>query len=231
MKKVVLLFIFLSSLIFAKEYKIESVDGNKATIVGELPLNYGGIIEHRFDATHSIILSYGFVESVSNGTTTLKLKKFDSLYQDALPTLKTSVKSGDIFKDGYFHNRAIIIAPNLAAYKKLVSSDANYKITHIDNFAAYLSKIKSPYPSQKELFKFCKDNFIGLVLLVINDTLYKIDTISQKVIEKESIEYLNKDSQIPFYSRVDEIDKSLFDFSGQESIDYSNYYKSLFGVE
>jgi hypothetical protein len=73
--------------------------------------------------------------------------------------------------------------------------------------------------------------------MVIENTVYVIDTKTFTILESYLINYENKDVIKPFYTRIENIEETIFSwsyfdfFSGKKNISYNDYYKKILGVK
>ena len=73
--------------------------------------------------------------------------------------------------------------------------------------------------------------------MVIENKVYIIDTKTFAILESYAISYENTQTMMPFYTRVEEIEDTIFNlsffdfFSGSKNLSYNDYYKKVLGVK
>ena len=74
------------------------------------------------------------------------------------------------------------------------------------------------------------DYFFNLLFFII-------DTKTFAILDSYAINYENAEAIMPFYTRVEEIEESIFNlsyfdfFSGNKNLSYNDYYKRILGVK
>ena len=204
--------------------EIVAVNKNSATIH---PTSYAigtsGIVIHHYDKEHASIVARAIVVDKDK----IRFEVFDALAQDALPRPKTLPQKGDEVILGYLYDRALIIAPNLSTYQA-VASKVSDELLHPDLFATELSKAKHPVPSRKDFKNFCNKFALAKLYIALKDRSAIVDCYSFKKVGELAIQSEAKAIKLPFYSRLKEIETSIFDFFGKKEIpDYYQYYQSL----
>ena len=74
---------------------------------------------------------------------------------------------------------------------------------------------------------FTQSQQIGTIFIVIKNDLYIIDAISFKTIDKVFLNINDSSTQVPFYSKIEKIEKGLLDFGADKISDYNGHYLSL----
>lgn len=207
------------------------IDANEDSVVIEKttwPVGTSGIILHEINAQHESILARA--EVISNEeTTTLKILPFTDLKQEALPTLSRVPSIGDSIKLGWMHERALLIAPTQKTYDLITKSQETITFINSDLFAVELSKEGHPSPLKSDFKRFCLDYDIGLIEFIVGNIMYKVDAHSLKLLERIEIDLPKEEAQLPFYSRVKEINADMWGEGSSEIEDYPTYYLSLLG--
>lgn len=230
MKKIVLFLAIFTLSIFA------DITPNKTTTIlksyndgalvnnVEAPIGSSGVVVHYFDKIHSTIVAR--TELINKNK--IAYRVFDALKQKALPTPKILPKNGDKVILNYLYDRALIIAPNFKTYQNIKKSHKEIEWLHPDLFAAELSISKNPAPTKEDFKNFCNKYSIGLLYFAIKDRGYFVDCYSFKKVDFENIKIEGNEIQLPFYSRIKEIQSSWFNFYGASEVrDYTNYYTNL----
>ncbi len=221
MLRIITLLLF-SLAMMANEIVTATKDG--ATIhPTSYPVGTSGIVIHHYDKEHASIVARAIVIAKDK----IRFEVFDALAQDALPRPKTLPQKGDEVILGYLYDRALIIAPNLPSYQA-VASQVDDELLHPDLFATELSKAKHPVPSRKDFKNFCNKFALAKIYLALKDGTAVVDCYSFKKVKALPIKADTKVVKLPFYSRLKEIESSIFDFFGKKEIpNFNEYYKSL----
>lgn len=217
-----IIFLLFGSFLFANE--IVSINQNGAKIhTTSYPIGTSGIVIHHYDKKHASIVARAIV----TGVDTIRFEVFDALAQDALPRPKTLPQKGDEVILGYLYDRALIIAPNLATYQA-IANKIEEETLHPDLFATELSKAKHPVPSREDFKNFCNKYALAKIYIAFKDGSAIVDCYSFQQIGSLQVGSLGENIKLPFYSRLKEIESSIFDFFGKKEIqNYDAYYKSL----
>lgn len=219
--------------------EIYDVKNNTAKIAkGKLKIGQSGIIRHTYKKNKSIILANAFVIKTFDEYSLIKLSPFTQLEQNALPNVSTPVKNKDIFILNFLYSSSLLVAPNQDAFVKTRNVFPSHNFVHSDILASYLKLENSPYPSIEQIKEYAKKVNIGTIFYVIQNNVYILDTKTFKIISTEEIKYNKNKVQLPFYTRIEKIEKGNFDFSSTEFIDsdlsdiekYNKYYKNFIGI-
>lgn len=233
MKKLIVLVMLVSGL-FANVVKspILSVDekSSVATIkIDKIDVGMSGFVVHKLDATHSSIIKNAVVQSYDkkNKIASLKLYDFDMFNTDALPKGKWHVKKDDMVILAFGYKRAFLVAPNEEIYHRVTNSAKNIEWTHPDMFATILSINGHPTPLKSDFKELSQTASVGIVFFYLNYKLYTLDAksfallnISDAMIEQEEV-------QLPFYTRVKEIDSNWWGEGSSRMSDYEPHYYEL----
>ena len=214
------------------KYTIEKVNKTEAKInKGSLIVGQSGIIVHNFSNNKSIILTKAVVTSSSNDTSTIKFVNSEILKQNSIVNTNLKPQNGDDFILNHLHNISLLIAPNYDAYRGAKYNLSNNFID-IELFAAYLKINNTPVPKKEDFQNFMNKNNIGTLYVIIKKKLYIIDALSFKTLAKINIKLNNTKTTTPFYTNVQEIKTSTFDWLSDEKIkDYNTYYSKLLGLK
>lgn len=236
--------------------KIYDVTASEAKVdMPNLKEGQSGIIVHDYENDDSIILSYATVINSNDKFSTIKILNQKPLLQDAIPNTNLKPTSSDNFVLNHLYKTSLLIVPNLESkrYVKLKFNTQNF--LNEDFFASHLKLNETPLPSKNDIQEFCKNNQIGTVFVVVDQTIYVIDAISFKILHSEKTTINDDSSKLPFFTKIQKIDKSFFsstfdffDFDidlnpfnddEDESIektiplpskDYNSYYSAMIGV-
>jgi hypothetical protein len=215
-----------------QKYTIENVSNNEAKIkIGSLTIGQSGIIIHNFANNKSIILTKAVVIASNKDNSTIKFVKSDILKQDSIVTTNLSPQNGDDFILNHLNSVSLLIAPNYDAYNGAKHSLSNDFID-IELFAAYLKINNIPVPKKEDFQNYMNKNNIGTLYIIIKKKLYILDSLSFKILTIINIKLKNQTTATPFYTNVQNIKTSTFDWFGEEKIkDYNTYYLNLLGLK
>ena len=229
-KYITLLFVFAISL-FAGVIKtpILSIDAMSETVtikVDRIDVGVSGFIVHRLSQRTSSILKSVEVIHYDKNTkvATLKMLKFDSLRQNSLPTGNWDVEVGDIAILAYGYSRALLIAPTEEIYYRITKATKQVHWLHPDIFSTILSFNGHPTPLKSDFTEMSNATAVGLIFFYIHKKLFTVDAKSMKVLNISSAE-LNQDKvQLPFYSRINEIDAAWWGEGSDRLEEYEPHY-------
>jgi hypothetical protein len=235
MLKIILFFILNISLIYANVFKeerlaISNVNNQTATIQKvNLKVGQSGVIVHNFKNNRSMILKKAVVISSDDNLTTIKFLDSDIFSQDSIATTNLEPQNNDMFILNHMYNISLLIVPNFESYKT-VKNQFNSNFINSDLFAGYLKINDKPVPTQEDFQDFTNSNNISTIYFVINSYLYILDSNTFKVIKKVALEINDKNFQTPFYTYIENIEKSVFNFIDKNKIeDFDKYYLQLIG--
>jgi hypothetical protein len=214
--------------------KIENIKDNKSTInIGNLIIGQSGITVHIYDNDKRMIVSNAKVISSNNDNSVVEFFNFDDLKQDALPTTKRNVEKGDVLVLNYMYNSSLLITPNQDTFQLVRNNFKLNNFIHSDIFAAKLKVNNQPYPTKEDFQTFAIEQNLGTMFFVLDNKIYIVDTKTFTILESYSISYEKNEITMPFYTRVEEIEGSLFDFSffsDKKELSYDDYYKRILGL-
>jgi len=186
-----------------------------------------GVVSHWFDKSHSIALSWVEIKKIDGDITTLKLTPILALEQSALPNGTWEPKIGDDVVIGYNYQRALLIAPTPSIYRKITSYHRDRTWIHPDVFASHLSYNGHPSPLKEDFTSMCRQNNIGTIAFMFDKSIITVDCQTFKILKNKSTSVQSKESQVPFYSRVPNIEANWFGDGSNEIEDYDRYYINL----
>jgi len=215
--------------------KIENVENSKTTInVGNLIIGQSGVVIHIYDNDKRLIVANAEVIESNESTSVIKFSKFNDLIQDAIPTSNRTVEKNDILVLNYLYTASLLIAPDLDTFQTIRSNFKYNNFLHSDIFATKLKQDNMPYLTKKYIQKYAISQNLGTIFIVANQNIYVLDTKTLKVLTSYKISYDTKKSEMPFYTRVADIETSNLDieiFSDKKSIPYDEYYKRMLGLK
>lgn len=207
-----LLFFLLSLSLSAAELHLPvqtvSDDGKSATVeVKQIAKGVHGFVVRHFTNDHSVIVADAYVSDfdASSGVATLALSKYEGLKQNSLPNGKWRVQAGDEVILAFAYSRAILLAPNEDVYHIITKNIHGVEWIHPDNFATYLSFHAHPTPFKEDIAGYCRLAEIGLLYTYVNNALFTLDCQTLSLIQLTPVELAYGESELPFYSRVEEI--------------------------
>jgi hypothetical protein len=212
---------------------ILSVDKEIVTIKNDPAIALGatGIILHTFKEHHKTIISSVEVTKRDADRIYLKLRPFNAIAQEALPSYSIAPKVGDEVILNFLYQRAMAIVPDKQSYDMVVKSYDAFNWVHPDIFAASLAKSYTPTPTKEVFQEMCTRQNIGLILFDIEGEGRFVDCRSFKTISKIPLPQ-STTTQTPFYNRIETIKSRMFGLFGGKGIkDYNSYYKKLLGIE
>ena len=218
-KKITLFFIVLfSSMALSanvslkqENLQIFEVIGNKAKITkGNLALGQSGIINHKIGKNNSIILASAEVIETYNSYSVIEFSKFNDLIQEAIPNTTRKVQNKDIFILNYLYSASLLIAPNEESFINIRQVFSNHNFVHSDIFASHLKIEGEPFPSKEFIKEYTRKENIGTIFYAIDQTVYIFDAKSFKKIASFTFPYDEEDAQLPFYTRVEQIEEGQF---------------------
>lgn len=237
MTKQIILFFIFSITLFASviQAPILSVNESAQTVtikIDRIDVGVSGFIVHRLGKYNSSILKDTTVIDFDSSTkiATLRMMEFNQLVQNALPKGNWKVEVGDIAILAFGYSRALLIAPTEEIYYKITRATKQLQWIHPDFFATILSLNGHPTPLKKDFKEMSISTSAGLLFFYLNQKLLTVDAQSMKILNISTVR-LNQDSaQLPFYSRVEQIESNWYNWFDKGSKDlagYEQYYCSL----
>lgn len=213
-----------------KEYQTPIIEAKNGfgTIIDspDIVVGSSGIVVHKFDARKSSIIARVSVTEKGGGFAKIRFEVFDSLTQKALPIPGILPASGDTVILNYLYNRSLIIVPNKEIYNEVISAFKDMEFIHPDIVGSYLSYEYKPNPSRDDFRKMCSQSAAGLIFIAMNNESLFADCQSFEVLKKfqsGSVAYY----QLPFYTRVKDIDTVFWKLGSSKISDFDRHYKSL----
>lgn len=195
----------------AQVSNLSNVTDETAVInIGNLKIGQSGIIQHRYENGNSIIVSNAYVQSSNNNSSVIKFIPFLDLKQNAIPTSNRKVSDEDRFILNYMYDQSLLIAPNVESFRQTRAKFVENNFIHSDIFGAYLKSEYQPLPSKKIIQEFARSQNLGTIFIVIKSDIYTIDTRTFTILNKQKINNISSKSEMPFYTRVENIESNLF---------------------
>jgi hypothetical protein len=215
--------LFGSTASFGATVTIIEPDGAEARVEPvDLPKGTSGIVVHHFDQNHSTIIARAILTAPDR----IRFDVFDALAQPNLPTPKILPQKGDLVILGYLYHRGAIIAPNYETYDA-IQKRYDLEWVHPDLFATELAKAHPPPPTKEDFRTFCNKFALARIFVALKDHTDVVDCYSFAVIERLDLPSEGNETKLPFYTRIEKIPSSIFDFFSDEVKDYYSYYTKL----
>ena len=214
--------------------KIANIKDNKTTInVGNLITGQSGVVIHIYDNDKRLIVANAQVIESNQSTSIIKFTEYNDLKQDAIPTSNRNVEKNDILVLNYLYTASLLIAPNLDTFQTIRSNFKYNNFLHSDIFATKLKIDNTPYLTKKYIQDYAISQNLGTIFIVANQNIYVLDTKTLKVLTSYKISYDTSKTEMPFYTRVTDIETSNLDiefFSSKENLTYDEYYQKILGL-
>jgi hypothetical protein len=215
--------------------KLTNIKNNKTTIdVGNLIIGQSGVVIHIYDNDKRLIVANAQVIESNESTSIIKFTKFNDLVQNAIPTSSRNVKENDILVLNYLYTASLLIATNLDTFQTIRSNFKYNNFLHSDIFATKLKIDNTPYLTKKYIQEYAIAQNLGTIFIVANQNIYVLDTKTLKVLTSYKISYDTNKTEMPFYTRVTDIETSNLDiefFSSKENLTYDEYYQKILGLK
>jgi len=232
--KYIILVLALTLHLFAGVVKspIVSVDEQSsiATIkIDKIDVGMSGFVSHTIAQGHTVILKSIVVTDfdAQSKIATLKMSPYDALKNNALPSGKWSVKVGDEAILAFGYTRGTLISPNEEIYHRITRSVKDLQWVHPDIFATILSFNGHPTPIREDFTKLSISTSVGLVFIYLEKRLFTIDAKSFKILTITDAQLKQDNTQLPFYSRIQEIDAAWWGEGSDVLLSYEPYYYEL----
>ncbi len=205
-------------------------ENSVATIsIDKIDVGMSGFIVHTIAKGHSVILKSVVVSSYDTTTkiATLKMSAYNALRNNALPTGKWIVESGDMAVLAFGYTRGVLIAPNDEIYHRITRSVKHLQWVHPDIFATILSFNGHPTPLREDFTKLSIATSVGLIFFFLDEKIYTVDSKSFKILTTTQAPLKQDSTDLPFYTRVEEIDAAWWGEGSDELESYEPYYYEL----
>ncbi|MDH4944636.1 plasminogen-binding N-terminal domain-containing protein [Sulfurimonas sp. C5] len=232
MRYIFLLFLAQLSLfaspVSSKIIELDTENETAKINIDKIDVGMSGYVVHHISPEHSSILKSCVVESfdVNTHTAMIKMKEFELLQNNALPSGKWKVTVGDSVELATSYSRSLLIAPNEEVYYQ-VSKSVETQWIHPDIFATLLSINGHPTPLKEDFGAFSSSTATGLVFIYLEKKLYTVDMKSFKILAISDTPLIQDSVKLPFYSRMEKIDASWFGEGSSEMESYEPHYYEL----
>ncbi len=127
----------------------------------------------------------------------------------------------------HLYKASLLIVPNAAAKKVIYQNFPKQNFMSEDFFAFYLKVNNTPVPKKEDLIDFCNTHQIGTIFIVVKNKLYVIDSLSFKTIDEIYVDINDPSTELPFLTKINEIEKGFWDFGSSDIGSYNAFYLSL----
>ncbi len=226
------MFLVLQSFAGVVKSPIVSVDekNSQATIeIDKIDVGMSGFIFHKVSNEQGVILKNIVVSSydANSKIATLDMSTFDALRNNALPNGNWSVSVGDEAMLAFGYTRGLLIAPNEDIYHRVTRSVKNLQWVHPDLFATSLSFAGHPTPLREDFTKFSIGTSVGLVFIYLDEKLFTVDAKSFKILSITEAQLKQEETDLPFYTRVEEINAAWWGEGSSNLKSYEPHYYEL----
>jgi len=235
MKILFLAFLTLCSL-FATNLSLQKTtifDLQKDTAKIDIPnltIGQSGVIVKTIE-NDSIIIAQAFVVAADTMQSTIRFTDKQILPQDAIPTSSKKPAQGDEFILNHLYNTSLLIVPNTKAKEIVQSLYPKQNFLDEDFFATHLKLIYTPIPNKKDFLNFAQKQQIGTLFIVVQNQLYILDAATFKLLDTIAIDNDDQSENIPFLTKITEIEKGFWDFGDNKIDNYTQYYSKLLEIK
>jgi hypothetical protein len=213
----------------ASNIVLTNTNNSTATIpMGNLKVGQSGIVLHKYENGKKLIVSSAYVTQSNTTQSTLKFIPFLGLKQNAIPTSSRKPQNGDQFILNYLYEESLLIAPNAEAFRAVRKKFKDNNFPHSDLFGSYLKSNYEPTPNKREIQEYALSQDLRTIFVVIESYVYIVDTRTLAILGKKPVSYLRSGEQMPFYTRIDKIESSIFKGDWKEWLSFK-YVKKIFG--
>ena len=211
-----------------KELKIYDLSNNSAKIdIGNLKIGQSGVIVHKYNKSNSMIVALATVSSSNKMFSQIDIKQQSIIKQNAIPTSRIQPTNGDIFVLNHLYNSSLLIVPNYETKRIIQKNYPKHRFINEDFFAAHLKLILTPIPTKDDIREFCTSQHIGTIFMVVQNSLYIIDVATFSILDIQNITIDDETTQVPFFTKIQDIKKAFWDFGDDKIQDYNEYYLAL----
>ena len=234
MTKLLFSLLFFSLTLQAGELRLtlQSVSDDQTTGLAKsarIEPGVSGFVLRRFTPERSAVIASAVTGAydAEKGTVSVSFSENDALAQDSLPKGEWQPKAGDEVVLAFAYSRGVLIAPTRETYLKVTEQVKTVAWMHPDTLATYLSYQGHPTPLKSDLAGFCTLAATGLLFLYLDDSLFTLDCRSLSLLQVSKAGFTYEMPQLPFYSRVEEINADWFGHGSSRIDAYEPYYLGL----
>jgi len=203
-----------------------------------------GTISHSLNfkqnlGTNSVIIAKATIYETHLKYAKIRFSPIQKIKPKILYDISQSPQNGDRFTPLSVRNLYILIAPNYDTYAFITNHYTKARFLPIDLFAMNLKSSNQALPTKSDFTSFCVSNSLSDIVFLLQNELVFVDCYSFKPYKSIKLSQIsnnaivlnavNNKSQMPFFTNVEEIKNSIFDFSYIET-NYTKYYKKLLGI-
>ena len=211
--------------------KIFDVDKTTATInIANLTTGQSGVILKK-TSNNTIIIKHATIINSDNNQSTLTFTNTKILEQSAIPTSSLVPSNGDIFVLNHLYNTSLLLVPNTKAKKIVQKLYPEQNFLNEDFFAAHLKLLNNPVPQKEDIVNFSQNQQIGTLFIVIENDLFILDASTFTVIDTITIKNDDTTQNVPFLSKITQIERGFWDFGPDKIDNYNRYYSQLLEIK
>ncbi len=215
-----------------KRYNIEFSDKNSIKVnIGNLTIGQSGVVLNNYLKNDETIIATATVVKSMENSTILKIHYNDMFNQDAIPNSKLKVKKNDTLLINHLYKNSLLLVPNHTVKNIVKKLYKKQRFLSEDFFASYLKLNDNPIPKQKDMIKFCHEQQIGTIFITIENKLYILDANSFKLLDKITLNIKSNEINVPFFSKIKDIEVGFWNFGDKKIKNYNQYYKKLLGLK
>jgi hypothetical protein len=197
------------------EQTIKSINGKNIELSSPFPVTgMSGVVIHRY-GTSTQTATIPLVQTQDNGKAVLLNTSL--IEKSKLPVIVTKPVAGDKVVGGYLYGNVLLLAPNSSAYNSFKSQYKKEWI-HPDLFGVYLSRNGDSVATAENLESFARAYQVGLVAIVMKDSVVLYDPISKYIVGKKMNALNDASINTPFFMRLNAKSKGFF--GGENKSDY-----------
>ena len=223
---------FINAAPIFEEYHTDILEINGRTAVikdsDDIVIGSSGIVTHTFEQGTSSIVARVDVIKKDGDKATIRFDIYKLSTQGAFPKPGVLPEIGDKVTLNFLYERALIVAPNYDVYKEVTTHFKDMQWVHPDLVAMYLAKEYRPNPDREIFQSVCALNSTSLIFFALDNSGYFVDCNNFKTV-KEIKTGQAKKVQVPFYTRISEINTHWLVWSGKDITNYNSYYRRLIG--
>lgn len=196
------------------EQTVTSINGKNIMLDAPLPATgMSGVAIHKYGTVQAATVP---VVQIDNSGM-LTVVDASIIEKSKLPAIATKVMVGDKVVGGYLYNNVLLLAPNETAYNDF---RAKYKKEwiHPDLFAVYLARKGDSATNADNLESFAREYQVGLIAIVMKDSVVLYDPISRKTVAKQTNTMADTNTNAPFFTKLNTKAKGFF--GGESKVDY-----------
>jgi len=196
--------------------------------IESIDVGVSGFVVHEIDKDHTTILKNATVTSFDEKSKIAKvaISEFNEFRNSALPEGKWKVKAGDSVILAFGYTRGLLIAPNEEIYYR-VTKNSKLQWVHPDIFATILSFNGHPTPLRSDFSEMSSSTSVGLVFIYLDKKVYTLDAKSFKILTITDAELEDSEVNLPFYTRVPEINAAWWGEGSNKLKAYEPHYYKL----